>query len=126
MKLLLRFVLVIIANAAALWLSAIYIPGFHLNPLPDAFALSFAAYRPLLALALILTVLNLVLKPVLKLILGPVIVLTLGLAIIAINAAVLFSLTFFSENLTIDSVLALIGATIVVGIMNSVAHALTR
>jgi putative membrane protein len=112
MKLLLKIVLRILVNALGLYLSARYITGFH-----------FAGdLTQLLILAVILSILNLLLKPILKLILSPIIILTLGLALLFVNAIILYLLDFFSVNLTIDGVLPLIISSILFGILNLIFH----
>ena len=112
MKLLIKIALRILVNALGLYLCALYITGFH-----------FAGdLLQLLLLAVILTILNLLLKPILKLILSPLIILTLGIAILFVNAIILYLLDFFSANLTIDGVLPLLLASILFGILNLISH----
>ena len=112
MKLIARILVAIAANAIALWVAAAYIPGFTLASDP----------KQLLEIALIFTVLNFVLKPILKLVLGPIILLTLGLGLIIVNALVLYILDKLSAGLTIESVLALFYATLLIGVINFIFH----
>ncbi|MBM3256810.1 MAG: phage holin family protein [Candidatus Liptonbacteria bacterium] len=101
-----------IVNFFALFVAASYISGFTVN----------GGVREVLLIALLLTLLNVLLKPVLTLLFGPVIVLTLGIGLILVNALVLFILDTLSKNLTIDSVLALLYGTLLIGIINWIAH----
>lgn len=112
MKLILKIIAAILANALGLYLAAHYIPGFVLS----------GGAEQLFGMAIILSVLNFVLKPILKIVLGPVIILTLGLGLIVVNVLVLYSLDIISNNLTIETVPALFFATILLGIINLIFH----
>jgi putative membrane protein len=112
MKLLFKIVFRILVNALGLYLSARFITGFHL----------VGDLTQLLVLALILSILNLLLKPVLKLLLTPIIILTLGFALLFVNAIILYLLDFFSANLTIDGILPLLLSSILFGILNLISH----
>ncbi len=114
-----RIILIIAGNALGLWLAGFYVPGFIIN----------ASFPQLLFIALVLAILNAILKPILTLIFGPIIVLTLGLGIIVVNAVILLLLQFFSNHIDIltggviiQSIPALIYATLVLGIINFVIH----
>ncbi|MEK9180237.1 MAG: phage holin family protein [Patescibacteria group bacterium] len=116
MRLLAKLVLIIAANAAAIWAATQYIAGVNFE----------GGIRELAAAAAILTVLNFILKPLLKLILGPIIILTLGLGLILINAIVIYILDIFSANLMIDGIPALFYATILISAVNFVVHIATK
>jgi putative membrane protein len=106
----------VIVNMIALFAAATYIPNFVLRT--DFFTL--------LKVAAVLTLLTLLVQPVLKLIFGPVIVLTLGLGIIIVQALVLYILDILMETLTIQTIPALLYATLLIGIINSIASAAFR
>jgi putative membrane protein len=120
---LVKTVLIVTGNAFALWLAAKYIPaGFVLS----------ATWYQLAILAIILTLLNLLVKPVLKLALGPIIVLTLGLGIIIVNAIILYALPIVADHLdilrgsiSIETIPALLYATLIVSAVNLVIHLTT-
>lgn len=121
---LIKIVIIIAGNAFALWLADRYVPGFILN----------ATLLQLIVIALILALLNFILKPVLALILGPVIVLTLGLGIIIVNAIIIYLLPILASHIDFlkgsisienNSVLALLLATLIVGAVNFVIHLAT-
>jgi putative membrane protein len=107
-RFILHIVLPVLANAAGLLAAARWIPGIALNYDP----------KNILALALVLTALNLILRPLLKLLIGPLIVLTLGAAIILVNAFILGFLDFLAPGLTIQGVPALLEATILLSAIN--------
>jgi putative membrane protein len=114
MKLLAHLILALIANAFALLLAAYLIPTFQIE----------GNFMQLLALALLLTLLNITVKPILKLLFGPVIVLTLGFGLLIVNAIVLYLLDILSKNLTIggNQALTLLYASLIIGIINFFVH----
>lgn len=114
-----KVALVIVGNAFALWLANTYVPGFVLN----------ATWLQLAVIALVLALLNFILKPILTLVLGPVIVLTLGLGVLIVNAIILYLLPVIANHLdmlkgsiTIQTIPALVIATIIVSAVNFVIH----
>ncbi len=117
-----RIVLIIAGNALALWLANMYIPGFILN----------ANWLQLVIIALILALLNFILKPILTLVLGPIIVLTLGIGVIVVNAIIVYLLPILANHIdilqgsiSIVTIPALILATLVVSAINFVIHLAT-
>jgi putative membrane protein len=115
-KLLLRLIATIAANAFALFLAERYISGFELS----------ASTYELALIALTLTALNIVVRPILKLLLGPFVILTLGLGLIVINAATIYILDIITENLTILNIPALFYVTLLVGVLNFIVHLLLK
>lgn len=116
MRFLAKIVLAIVINGVALLAAAYWLPGFELQ----------GDLRDIAWIALALTALNYVLKPVLKLILGPIIVLTLGLGLVLVNALLIYILDIFSANLTIQSVLTLVYASLLIGVVNFFFHSATK
>ena len=116
MKWLAKIVVAVLANAIALLVASAYIPGFKME----------GDLKQVFGMALILTVLNFILKPILKLVLGPVIVITLGLGLVLVNALILYVLDIISKNLTIETIPALLYATILVGVVNFIFHLATK
>lgn len=111
-----KVLLAIVVNAAVLLAAARFIPGVVLSEDPGT----------LLVLASIFTVLNLTIKPIVKFILGPLIILTFGIGLIAVNAFILYLLDIISQNLTMQSIPALIYAALLVSAVNLVFHLATR
>jgi len=121
MRWLIRIVLTIAGNALALWLANRYVPGFVLNT---------TNWTQLALLALVLALLNGLLKPILTLVLGPIIILTLGIALIIVNAIILYLLPIATNyidilhgSISISGIPALIYATLIVSIINFAVHA---
>ena len=122
MRWLLKIIIIIAGNAFVLWLAYLYVPGFVVTTDPFKLVL----------VALVLVLLNAILKPVLTLIFGPIIVLTLGLGIIVVDAAILLVLQFLggyltilSGSISIDGIPALIYATLILSVINFVVHLAT-
>jgi len=122
MRWLLRIIVIIAGNAFGLWLAYLCVPGFVVTTDPFKLVL----------VALILVLLNAILKPILTLVFGPIIILTLGLGIIVVNAAILLILQFLGNNLdilrgsiSIQSIPALIYTTLILSAINFVVHLAT-
>jgi putative membrane protein len=111
-KLISKLVLAIAVNMGALWLAAASIDGFRLETSPKNLAL----------IAALLIALNATVRPLIKLILGPVIILTLGTGILLVNAAVLYILDIMSQNLTIETIPALVLATLLTSAVGFIYH----
>jgi len=107
-----RVVLAIAINLIAILAANQWISGFSVS----------GGFKEWLVAAGILTILNFVVKPVLKLVLGPIIVLTLGLGLILVNMIVLYLLDKFSQDISIESVLALLYGSILIGALNFLTH----
>ncbi len=120
-----KLIIVTAGNVLALWLanwaSMHYFPGFILS----------APILGLVIIALVLAALNFILKPVLTLILGPIIIITLGLGLIVVNAIVIWVLAYLSNlpqldfihgSITIQSIPALLFATIIISVVNFAIH----
>lgn len=116
MKLALHIVIAVVINALALWITSYFLPNFFLTPnLTD-----------LLGVALIFTALNYLVRPIFKLMLMPFIILTLGLGLLAVNAFMLYLLDMLSKDITIQGILTLVYATLIVGVLNFTFHLFTR
>jgi putative membrane protein len=111
MHLILRWAL----NTLALFVVVTVVPGFH--------------YRSLVSLAiaaLILGLLNAIVRPILVFLTLPLTIVTLGLFLIVLNAVMLELTAFFAPGFRIDDfVAALIGA-IVLGIISWITNRIGR
>ena len=114
-----RLVIIVGGNALALWIANTYVPGFVLN----------GGAITLILVAIVLAVLNFLLKPLLTLILGPVIILTLGLGVLVVNAVILWILPivadridFLNGSIIIQNIPALFFATLIVSVINFIIH----
>lgn len=111
-----KIVVAIVLNAIGFWLAIKYISGFSVS----------GDFKQFLAIAVLFTALNFFLKPILKLVLGPIIILTLGLGVVIVNALIIYILDIFSQNLTIETVLALLYTTLIMSAINVVFHLATK
>ncbi len=91
MPVVMRLLVRVLVNAAALWVAARLVPGI------DA-----GGVGSVLAIAVVFGVLNALIKPFLKLVSCPVILLTLGLFTLVVNAAMLMLTAWLGGKLGID------------------------
>ena len=110
------FLLRILGNIVALYAAAWFVPGFGFSGGIKEYAIA----------GVVLGLLNMIVRPVLKLISMPVIILTLGLFTIVINALLLWTVDYIFEFVTISDIMALVWATIVIGIVNMIVSAVTK
>lgn len=106
----------IIANAIAIYAASYFIEGF----------LFTGGFISLAIAAIVLAVIQIILRPVLKLLFGPLIILTLGLFSIVINTLLLFILDLLSKDITIQGYLPLLYATLVISAINIVISAMSK
>lgn len=111
-----KTVIMLAGNGIGLYLASRYVPGF--NAPTELLELLIAAF--------VLTVINLFVRPIIKLVLSPLILLTLGLASILVNLATLYLLDYLLSSVTITGLIPLILATLVLGVINFVAHIITK
>jgi len=108
MKLFARLVLSFASNFIALLAIANLIAGIEINLVWENFV----------GLVVVFTLINSFIRPLVRWILTPFVILTLGLFTIVINAAMIWLLDFFSQNISISGLMPLIGASLVVGFIN--------
>lgn len=103
-----KLILRILGNALALYAAVMWVPGFSVT----------GGWKQYLIAALVLSVLNMIIRPILKVVSFPIILLTLGLFTAIINILMLAILAYFLPSVSISSIIALIWATVVVSIVN--------
>lgn len=111
-----RFLLHIVANGLAILVAARFVPGVVYS------------YEPLtlIKIALILALINALIKPVLKLLLGPLILLTLGLFTIAINIFLIWLAAYFVPEFAISGFGAYLWTMIIVSFFNFAVSTIAR
>lgn len=107
-----KLILAFTANITAVLLAAYFVSDFRVT----------TNVSDLLYLVLILTIVNLAIRPFLNLILSPLIFITLGLFTIIINAAILYTIDINSDYLTINGLWPLIEATHIISIVNIIIN----
>ena len=111
-----RFIALIAGNILALFLASRYIDGVLIT----------GGWQEMIIVGLILSGFNFILKPILKLLLGPFILITFGLLLIVINIAVVWATDFFSGDLAISGLQALLLTTLAVVVVNFIVHLFFR
>jgi putative membrane protein len=111
-----RFLLRLLATAAALWAAVLLVPGITYD----------GGWLGLLGVALVCGFVNAVIRPILKLLTCPLVVLTLGLFVFILNAFLLWLTSRLSLALGIGFYVdgfwaALVGA-LIVGIISTVLN----
>lgn len=104
------FLLRALISALALWLAASIVPGLHV-----------AGVGTLLIAALLLGVVNAVVRPVLVILTLPITVITLGLFLLVINAAMLGLVALFLPGFAIDGFFAALFGGIIVSLVSWLA-----
>ncbi|MDO8601719.1 MAG: phage holin family protein [bacterium] len=108
-----RLIITFIANAIALLAAGYFLPGFNIAGSVLDFALVIA----------ILTLINLIVRPIIRLVLSPLILLTLGLFNIVINGFILYIIDIYFDTISIDGLVTLLYATIILTILNTLLGA---
>lgn len=104
-----------IVRAFVLLVTAYLVPGFHID-----------SYITALVVALVLGLLNLLVKPILIFLTLPATILTLGLFIFVVNALLLMLASAFVKGFKIDSFFTAIIASIVISILSSLVQVIFR
>ncbi|MGD0977107.1 MAG: phage holin family protein [Minisyncoccia bacterium] len=107
-----RFLLRLLFTLLGLWLATKLLTGFVV----------VGGWESYLIVAVVLVVLNLLLRPILKLISFPIILLTLGLFSIVINAIILWLTSQITGMLLINNLLTLLWATLIISVLNMFAN----
>src|SRR3989338_9843193 len=108
MKLFARLVLSFVSNFVALLAIANLIEGIKIN----------LEWESFVGLVVVFTLINHFIRPLVRWILTPLVIITLGLFTFVINAAMIWLLDFFSQNISISGLMPLLGASLIVGFVN--------
>ena len=119
-----RFIARLIGNGVGLWLATLLVGGIHMTPTATTgqTVLAFAV------VALVLTLVNAIVRPIVKLISLPLYLLTLGLFFLVVNALMLM-LTgwlsgFTSFGLTVDGFWAALLGGVIISIVSAIVEAI--
>jgi putative membrane protein len=97
-------------SALALWLAAAIVPGLHIEGLGT-----------LVLAALLLGIVNAVVRPVVVLLTIPLTIVTLGVFLLVVNAGMLGLVAALLENMRIDGFFAALLGAVVVGVTSWIA-----
>ena len=108
----LRFIVQAIVTALGLWLSAKVVPG-----------VDFTSTGSLVAAAVILGLVNAIVRPIMVILTLPLTIVTFGLFLLVVNAAMIGLTAMFLGGFVVDGLWAGIGAAIVTGVVSWLAGA---
>ncbi|ATG53971.1 hypothetical protein CFK41_03645 [Brachybacterium ginsengisoli] len=121
-----RFLGHVIVTGLALWITALILPGMHLG---ENSASLLTQVLTIGAIALILALINTIVKPILEFFALPLTCLTLGLFQLVINTLMLLLASWVSGlaglTLQFDSFWWALGAGIIIGILSAIVEAVT-
>lgn len=110
------FVIRILGNGLALYVANWLVPGFVVT----------GGIKEYLIAGVLLGFLNLLVRPILKLVSMPLIIITLGLFTVVINGLILWIVDYIFDFVTIESLMALLWAVIIIGIINLLISAVAK
>lgn len=110
------FLVRILGNSVAIYAAYLFVPGFIIN----------GGIKEYLLAGVLLGVLNKIVKPPIKLISMPLIILTLGLFLVVINALMLWLVDYTFDFVIIESMTALVWATIITAAVNAIISVFTK
>ena len=121
-----RFLGHIIVTGLALWVTALILPGMHLG---DDSASTLTQVLTIAAIALILALINTIIKPILSFLTLPITCLTLGLFQLVINTLMLLLASWvsglFDLTLEFDTFWWALGAGVIIGILSAIVEGVT-
>ncbi|GAA1301709.1 MAG: phage holin family protein [Brachybacterium tyrofermentans] len=121
-----RFLGHIIVTGLALWVTALILPGMHLG---DDSATVLTQVITIAVIALILALINTIVKPILSFLTFPITCLTLGLFQLVINTLMLLLTSWVSGllglTLDFDTFWWALLAGVIVGILSAIVEAVT-
>ncbi|WP_299299225.1 phage holin family protein [uncultured Brachybacterium sp.] len=121
-----RFLGHIIVTGLALWVTALILPGMHLG---DDSATVLTQVLTIGAIALILALINTIIRPILSFLTFPITCLTLGLFQLVINTLMLLLASWVSGlvglTLQFDSFWWALGAGVIIGILSAIVEGVT-
>ena len=106
----LRFILQAVVTALGLWLAAYLVSGVE-----------FLSTGSLIAAAVLLGLVNAIVRPILVFVTFPLTVITFGLFLLVVNAATIGIVASFLGGFVVDGLWAGVGAAIVTGVVSWIA-----
>ena len=111
-----RFILRLLATAAALWAAVLLVPGISYT----------GGILGLLAVALVFGLVNAIIRPILKALTCPLVVLTLGLFVFVLNGLMLWLTSVLAQTLgvgfDVDGFWAALVGALIVGIVSTILN----
>lgn len=110
-----RFLVQAVVTAIGLWLAGLIVPG-----------VGFSSTASLAAAAIILGLINAVVRPILVVLTLPITVITLGLFLLVVNAATIGLTAMFLDGFVVDGLWPGVGAAVVTGLVSWAAASLVN
>lgn len=111
------FIVRLLVTALAVWIAAYILPGVHLAN--DA--------KTIVIVALVLALLNAIVKPILIILTIPVTIVTLGLFLLVINALiVVWASKIVGPKFTVDGWLTALLFSLIVSVVSSILHSIAK
>jgi putative membrane protein len=110
------FIVKLLVTALAVWLAAYVLPGVHLEN--DA--------KTIILVALVLALLNAIVKPILIILTIPVTIVTLGLFLLVINALMVVWTSNLVGGFKVDGWLTALFFSLIVSVVSSILHSIAK
>ena len=110
------FLVKVLVTGLAVWVAAYFLPGVHLQNDP----------KTIILVALVLALLNAIVKPVLVILTIPVTIITLGLFLLIINALMVLWTAKLVDGFEIDGWLAALFFSLIVSVVSSILHSIAK
>ena len=110
------FIIKVLVTGLAVWVAAYVLDGVHLEN--DA--------RTIIIVALVLALLNAIVKPILVILTIPVTIVTLGLFLLIINALMVVWTSKLVDGFKVDGWLTAILFSLIVSVVSSILHFLAK
>ncbi|TAJ48366.1 MAG: phage holin family protein [Herbiconiux sp.] len=123
-----RFLVSLVANAIALWLTTLIVAGVKIDPLGDGG--TFATIVTYLIVALVFGIVNGLIGTIIRVVAFPLYILTLGIISLFVNALLLWLVAvvtgWFGFGLTLESFWWTVLGALVLAILNAIIGAILR
>jgi len=110
------FIIKLLVTALAVWVAAFVLPGVHL--VNDA--------KTIIIVALVLALLNAIVKPVLVILTIPVTIVTLGLFLLVINALMVVWTSSLVDGFKVDGWITALFFSLIVSVVSSILHSIAK
>jgi putative membrane protein len=110
------FIIKLLVTALAVWVAAYILPGVHLAN--DA--------KTIVVVALVLALLNAIVKPILIILTIPVTIVTLGLFLLVINALMVVWTSKLVSGFQVDGWVTAFLFSLIVSVVSSILHSIAR
>lgn len=111
-----RFIVKLLVTALAVWVAAYILPGVHLEN--DA--------KTIIIVALVLALLNAIVKPILIILTIPVTIVTLGLFLLVINALMVVWTSKLVDGFKVDGWLTALFFSLIVSVVSYILHSIAK